>query len=324
MEMTCKPKNHYRRAVGFLLFVCLFAWLTPKVQARDDIWKFYHVEINLFSFMPDNPLDTYRWCGGGSASPNGTVGLNCYDDVRKFSVDIEPRMKKKRLMVNVTVKPSEADKITPPDSYEIDLSDLKPKGVELARNDNGRVYLVNLTPAVKIIDNTPKRADETAFNIDRWVLNDAMVIFNDNLYVGKMNADGGNLAFIDMPGMGKAEFAVKPFRNAQRLGTLKDGRINIQTEDGTVIDIYNVKNGTYKSQLPGGPYEVWVRWTAPTERSALEPPSEQEWIRTVKQQFGQRGVEPPADKVMHERYQDFIEKKMYLKPLCSGIGSLKN
>ena len=49
--------------------------------------------------------------------------------------------------------------------------------------------MLNLTPSVKIIDNRPKRTDDTSFKFSRWALDKSMVIFNDSIYVGKIGGE---------------------------------------------------------------------------------------------------------------------------------------
>ena len=78
--------------------------------------------------------------------------------------------------------PSQNDNDIKQDSFEIDFTDLKPKSFELAKNDKGRVYMLNLIPCIKVIDNRPIKANDSSFGFSKWSLVDSMVIFNADFY----------------------------------------------------------------------------------------------------------------------------------------------
>ena len=129
------------------------------------------------------------------------------------------------------------------------------------------------------------------------------------------------MAFVSYPGIAKVEFALEPFREAKRLGTLKDGRIQIRSEDGQSVDIYNVKNGKHDMQLPGGPYEVWVRWQSLPGEAKFEIPPKEDWIRMVKAKFAEMGNTPPTDDELDKGYERAKHEKHL--PLSSGVGPIK-
>lgn len=314
-----KYTNRILKSLLVLLFVLSF--LTSGVNAQDTIWKYYTTDINLFSFLPNEPLDSYQWCGSGNTGSGGSVGLDCYDEIHKFSVTVHAQEKDKKFLVDIVIKPHATDHLTKAKSFGIDISNLEPRSFELAKNDDGRVYMLTLTPKISIIDKKPVRANEAAFHLDRWVFNPSMVILNDENYVGKIGAIGGPLAFIKMAELGNIEFSLIPFRDAELLGMLKDGQINILLENGTTIDIYNVKNGVYETELPGGPYELWVRWQPATESVTYKVPDEQEWIRQIKSQFAEKGITLPSDKELQNQYELFKNKQHYI--LASGVGPIK-
>ena len=87
------------------------------------------------------------------------------------------------------------------------------------------------------------------------------------------------------------------------MGNLKDGRIQIRSEDGQSLDIYGVRNGIHEIQLPGGPYEVWVRWQNLPEEAKFEIPSKEEWIRIVKTKFAEMGNTLPTDEELDKSYE---------------------
>jgi hypothetical protein len=306
-----------------LMLLCLIGGLTTTSFAslEDKVHKYYSLKTNIFSVNPTQTLDSYKWYGSSSASGNSSCGLACYDQQRNFRVNVSGKNIKQRFIVNVEVTPDKRDSATAADSFEVDFTDLKARSFELAKNEDGRIYMLNLTPGIKIVDNRPVRADDTSFNLSRWSFDNSMVIFNDSFYVGKTNNTGGPMAFVSYPGMAKVEFALEPFREAKRLGTLKDGRIQIRSEDGQSVDIYNVKNGKHDMQLPGGPYEVWVRWQNLPGESEFEIPPKDEWIRMVKAKFAEMGNTPPTDEELDKGYERVKHEKHL--PLSSGVGPIK-
>ena len=309
------------RNMGLLILLCLIGSLTTtcfaSLATENKVYKHYSLDIDIFSVNPNQPLDSYRFHGSGSAGTGGAVGL-AYPGKR---VNITSTNKKGRFIVNVGIVPSEQNSDTEADSFEVDFTDMKARSFELAKNENGSVCVLNLTPGIKIIDNRPKRADDTSFKFSRWILSNSMVIFNDSMYVGKIGCSGGPLAYVSYPGLAKVEFALEPFREAKRLGTLKNGRIQIRSEDGQLLDIYGVKNGVHEIQLPGGPYEVWVRWQNLPGEAKFEIPTKEEWIRMVKAKFAEMGNTPPTDEELNKGYERIKHEKHL--PLSGGVGPIK-
>jgi hypothetical protein len=302
-----------------------FAVLAPQAlcyaAVPEGIVKHYEVKVELFSIQPDRVLDSYDPHGSGMAVPGSTVQLACGDESRNFSVRIQPRQKDNRLFADVTILPSRSDTKTQSQTLEADLSTLEAKGITLARNEDGRVYMLNLTPGVKVMDVTPKRADETAFEFNRWVLQRSAVIVNDRLYAGRMGVVGGNKAYVDISGVGKFEFALQPFRDARLLGTLQDGQIHIECDDGTTVEIDDVKNGIHEMQLPGGPYAVWVRQSPSTRAEDYTIPPEAEWVQQVKAHFARTGQTPPSDEELHRKYEQFKSQGPPVTMSC-GVGTI--
>ncbi|HEG44091.1 MAG TPA: hypothetical protein ENH94_08590 [Phycisphaerales bacterium] len=289
-------------------------------SVSDRIYKHYEVDIEVHSLIPENTFETYKHHSSGYSGDGGSVTIGCWTETRAFRINTKSRNIKNRLIVEVKITPDNNDKITKENFYKVDLTDLKPQSIELAKDDDGRVYQLNLTPNINVVDNTPKRADETSFGFTQWAFNNSMVIFNDSSYVGKMNMSGGPQTFVSYPGLAKVVFSLKPFKNAKRLGTLKNGTIQIRNEDGQTLDIYFIKNGYSPGiTLPRGPYEVWVRWeNLPGEPEFKIPPKE-EWIKMVKERFAEMGNTPPTDKELDEGYKR-IKYEKHL-PLSAGVGS---
>jgi hypothetical protein len=323
--MTMKS-GRYGHAVCRLV-LCVMGFLGLRVQVAclaavpQGIVKDYRVQIELFSMQPDRVLDSHEWHGSGTASPNSTVGLGCRDESRDFTARIQPRLKDDHLFADVTVAPSQSDKMTQAQVLEVDLSAMEPKAVKLARNEDGRVYMLSLTPSIKTVDVTPKRADEAALEFNKWVLQRSPVIVNDRLYAGRMDVSGGYKAYVDIGGVGKFEFAMQPFRDAKLLGTLQDGRIHIECDDGTTIEIDDVKNGVHGMRLPGGPYAVWVRQSPSTQVEKYAIPPEQPWSQQVKADLARMGRTPPSDEELHLKYEQ-LKSQGPPVTMITGVGPI--
>ncbi len=321
--MKATDGHGVRRARLILPILAIVAPTTAclaSLPAENTVYKYYSVDINFFSIDQTAPIDSYKRYGAGNAGDGGMVSLGCHDDLRKFRVEVTGINREGRFVAKVSIIPEKNDPHTKENSFEVDLTGLKPRGFELTKSDDGRVYMLNLTPGIAVVDNRPKRADDTAFRFSRWSLHNSLVILNDRVYAGQMGCSGGPLAYISYPGFAKVEFSLEPFRGAKRLGTLKDGRIQIRSEDGQSLDIYGVKNGVHRLQLPGGPYEVWVRWQNLPEEAESKIPAKEEWIRRVKARFAQMGSTPPTDDELDKGYER-AKHERYL-PLSCGVGPI--
>ncbi|MCL5270870.1 MAG: hypothetical protein M1457_10065, partial [bacterium] len=119
--------------------------------------------------------------------------------------------------------------------------------------------------------------------LTQWYFDDSPVILDDRRYLGKLTAAGGPLAFVEVPGLARVEWALAPFPSAVNGGRLAAGRLTLTRggdapDAGMTIDIYQVRNGTAGTvtgaaggrghsgpeTLTGGPYPVWVRWMPPS------------------------------------------------------------
>ncbi|MCH8333930.1 hypothetical protein IIC65_08360, partial [Candidatus Sumerlaeota bacterium] len=239
--------------------------MAPDAPAAGEIERGYELKAQLFTFEPGLGADSFRFHGSGSiGGAGGSLGFICSHAQRSFRVKILPALREHRYGVKVEVTPYGSDTVTEATSYQVDLSDLKATGLELARDDDGRVYVLNLTPGITVTDNTVRRFEPALIGLETWRFSNSTIILNDHEYLGKMGASGGPKAWFDAPGVAKIEFSLLEFRDAEPLGELKNGRIKITGEDGTTIEIYGVSNGISRAsqmELKGRPYQVWVRWS---------------------------------------------------------------
>jgi len=251
---------------------CLLAlgWLTvgstlfaDEPGIEDAAGRQYWADISLFSFHPGDELASYRSHGGGGVGPNGQLGTGATSNGRDFNVTIRGSVKSHRFMAAVEVSPEPEDKKTPAQTIDYDLSDFEPRTLEIARDDDGRVYRLNLTPSVLV--HPTKQFKSSELRLENWSFPGSPVILNDQDYLGELSMSGGQLAHCDIPGLARIEFSLLHLKGASPIGKLADGVINITHKDGTTLRISNVMNGTNAAVLPGGPYVVWVRWNKPTQ-----------------------------------------------------------
>jgi hypothetical protein len=260
---------------------------------------------------------SYQAGSSASLSAGSAVSYPFADDGRSFRVSVRGRHQDGRFWAAIELDPKATDRRTAQRSFEVDLTDLKARQVELARNRDGRVYAMNLSPSIEVIDNRPQRLTEGSFGFTKWGFHGSIVVFNDSVYAGRMQVAGGPKAFVEYPGIARVEFALKPFRGAKPIGTLMNGRLHIQTDDWQSLEIFDVKNGYHNVTLPGGPYQVWARWTPVPEGKAIEMPSKEEWIRLAKRQIAEAGntVPPPED--LEAWYEN--AKRRSLKAMVCGV-----
>jgi hypothetical protein len=249
--------------------------LGQESKLEDAFVRQYWADARIFSFRPGDELVSYRSSPSGDVEPNGTLILGGGDKQRHFNVRIIGKLKAHRFLVNVTVEPTEEDARTKAQEINYDLSDLDPRSLEIARDEDGRVYRLSLVP--RILEKTaPKQFKATDLQFECWSFPSSPVIVNDQDYIGRLAMSGGPIAWCDIPGLAKVEFSLLHLKDALPLGTLENGVIDIAHENGTTLRISYVKNGVNPEVLAGGPYRVWVRWGKPTQ-------SIEEYRESVKQ-----------------------------------------
>ncbi len=243
----------------------------------DDAFRQYWADATLYSLQPGLEMATYRSTGGGGVGPGGTLTTGVADKKRRFEVSVAGKLKAHRFVATVYVTPAKEDTHTPAQSIEYDLSDITPRSLEIARDEDGRVYRLNLTPRI-IVRPRPKQFKVSDLQLESWSFPESPVLLNDQDYIGQLGMSSGTLAWCDIPGLAKIEFSLLHLKNAAPIGSLKDGVINIAHENGTTLTISNVKNGIDQELLNGGPYRVWVRWNKSTE-------SVEEYHKSLKAQI---------------------------------------
>ena len=256
----------------FLIIVAATLLTPSSVLIGDEpnpdlIYRQYYVNAELFSLKPGDEMATYRGYSSGGGGPNATIGIGAVDHGRWFEVEITAKLKPKHFSAVVKITPEKEDTRTRPQEKEYDLTDLQPKSLELARDDDGRVYRLNLLPRIQESPQ-PKQFKVRDLNLEAWNFPSSPVVVNDQDYIGELAGGTNPIGLFDVPGFAKIEFSLLHLKDASPIGTLKDGVINITHPSGTTVRISNVMNGANREVLAGGPYQVWVRWDKP--RQSLE------------------------------------------------------
>lgn len=251
----------------------------------------YSVNAKLFSLGSDQSLDSYRGHGGsGSAGPGGTLVL----ESPQFRVAIMPIPRDNKFLVAVKVETITESAPVAAQQREVDLTDLRPQTIQLGAAPDGRTYLLALSPEV-VEPQVPKQFKPAAFRLASMNFN-SRVIVNDRDYVGSVGMSDGEIAWLDIPGVGHVEFSLLHLKDAEPRGVLAAGQVELTGPDGTTIALSNVTNSTYPQQLPGGPYRVWVRWRESTVNVAQFRELAKQQLAEIKQKgaAGEMYVPPQA------------------------------
>jgi hypothetical protein len=249
-----------------LAFVPLVGWRAEgqDVKPAEAFVGQYWADAKVLSFRPGDVLTSYRWNPAGGVGPGGTLTLGAGDLERHFDVKIVAKLKSQRFLASVTVKPKEDDARTKAQEVEYDLSDLAQRTLEIARDDDGRIFQLSLVPTIKEVPQ-PRQFKAADLRLEHWSFPSSPVILNDQDYIGRFSMSASPVAWCDIPGVAKVEFSLFHLKDSLPLGTLEKGVVNIKHEDGTTLRISDVKNGSNREVLGGGPYRVWVRWLKPSE-----------------------------------------------------------
>ena len=135
-------------------------------KADDAFFRQYWLDAKVFSFRPGAESSTFRSFSGGGVE-SGTLTLGISDKQRHFDVRIMAKLKAQRFMANVAVKPTKEDTQTKPHEIDYDLSDLAAQSLEIARDDDGRIYRLSLIPSIREKP-MPKQFQVTELRLEYW------------------------------------------------------------------------------------------------------------------------------------------------------------
>ncbi|MGB7326758.1 MAG: hypothetical protein WBD31_17920 [Rubripirellula sp.] len=221
----------------------------------NETYRYPNLLVAIRSWDPNDPIQTHKRHSSGSCSHGGTVGVGVGGQ-NGVSVEVRCLPRKKIIVAEVKIEPYKSNLTTKPSKTEIDVSDLRTKFVELAKDDDGRVYYLIVEPEI-VEAKLPQEFSVEELSPFDWDFPSSPVILDDETYVGRIGMSGGSLAGIEISGVANLEFSLLPLKDAKPIGTLRGGILTINTVDNTIV-ISSVRNGAAKVVLDG-PYKVWVR-----------------------------------------------------------------
>jgi len=280
-----------------LATLMMFGTVTTALAASPTIERDYVCDVHIFSLIPDQGIRSVKSSGHGSVGGKGKLSLGFSHGTRKFAAIVASVIQNERFIAKVSVEPSKSDSRTRAlTDKEFDLTDLQPQVVEIARDDDGRVYRLHLYPNV-ISRRLPRQFDAADLKLDVWKFKNSQVVLNRTDLLGEMNSFGAAIGFVDIAGVAKVEFSLLPLADAEVLGFLKDGRIEIKHDD-QVLTISGVYNGLAGTVLGGGPYQLWVRWLDPSRTMEEYRVGIQNQLETIKAEVANGERESPPQRTL--------------------------
>jgi len=239
---------------------------SPETDSKPPKYSFF-ADVSGYSLNPDDSFSTFEDQGSGGAGPGGTFGMTIGQGAQRFSVSLTGRQKGHQFLADLSVRnvTGGADEDLKELSQTLNLTDLQPHVIDIAKDPDGRVYRVKILP--RLIEHVqPKKFRLEDLGLDAWKFFNSAVILNDQDYIGTigMTTDGSSVASLDIAGLANIEFSLTEMTDSKPEGVLRFGTISI-SHDGTLVQIRGVSNGKSLEQVPG-PYLVYVRWKASSQK----------------------------------------------------------
>lgn len=246
-------------ARSIVLAATLLSVTVALAEESKHIRRDYVVDVAIVSQGPSGTVDSSGWHGSGMASNGATVGFSVKIDDKRFSADFKPYLEEGRPMLAIDVQPESTDLSFEP----LEMSSLRPLAISLGKDKKGRVYQANITPRVRVIDSTPQDFVAEELRLHNWSFPSCTVLLNDSVYVGRISCSSSPVAFLEVCDVAKVEFSLQEVAGWEPWGLLSKGTVVIRhPQDETTIEIAGVRHGNNAIELPGGPYKVWVNWSA--------------------------------------------------------------
>lgn len=229
------------------------------VDRIDKPW----IEAVAVSVGPDGDPQSYAEHGRVGGMVGARLGL-CVGEDRQVDVLLEPRLRDRRLVVELTTT-AEGDE---PRVETIDLSDFRPRAIDVAEDDDGTAYHLSLVPSIHTTEFESKSFRVATDALYQLGTGGAPVLLDDATYIGRVMASGADVVSLDVCGTASVEFSLYRLKGAEPLGVLRDGRLTLRKPGGPTLDLAGVTNGSDNRTVAGGPYTVWVRWREPSQSIA--------------------------------------------------------
>ena len=267
MKKYCSPFSVTSACVCilFLSYAAECRGQTPPASGTTNAaaLRSINIEIAAYSLQPGEGLATYKNHGSGSAGPRGTFGATIQQQGgQRYNATITVRQQDRQFLADFSVKDvtgGKQEKELLDLSESLNLTDLQPRMIEIAKDPDGRVYRINLVP--RLVEHPlPKKFRTADLGFEGWTFSNSAVILNDQDYVGsiQMSTDGNSVSWVEIPGLALVEFSLTEMTDSKPEGTLQNGTIYIAHES-TGLQIRSVLNGK-TPQMLNGPYQVFVRW----------------------------------------------------------------
>ena len=277
-------RNSFKRVV-LASALCLIASVSCADEpayaeiANDNVkvYRYYNLKLSVWSWHPDNPLKSFRQHTTGNTSNGAEVGLGGGN----FTVKVRSVPDAEGISAKVKMTPDAKNKNVKPLDVEIKLPDLEERTLELAKDDDGRIYRLTIRPEI-VEAKLPRKFDVDELELTGFDFNYSPVILNDRTYLGQIGMSGGTLSGVEIAGVANIEFSLLPLKDAEPLGTLSNGKLEI-VKGKTTIMISGVRNGAKPQILDDGPYQVWVRWLEPSMPQAETQELIREQLKVFKQ-----------------------------------------
>lgn len=238
---------------------------SPAADSTPARYSFF-ADVSGYSLNPDDSFATFEDQGAGGAGPGGTFEMTIGQGAERFSVSLTGRQNGHQFLADLSVRnvTGGADEDLKELSQTLNLTDLQPHVIDIAKDPDGRVYRLKILP--RLTEHLqPKKFRLKDLGLDRLKFFNSAVILNDQDYIGTigMTTDSSSVASLGIAGLANIEFSLTEMTDSKPEGVLRFGTISI-SHDGTLVQIRGVSSGKSLEPLPG-PYHVYVRWKASSQ-----------------------------------------------------------
>ncbi len=299
---------------------------TPSALAQSDrqpVARYYFADVSVYSLVPGKGIAAIegQFVGGGFG-PGGTFGTSIMQGKREIALLFDGQLRDGRFICNMSASEvkGEARVELPQLAKQIDLTDLDASTIEIAKDADGRRYVVRIVPKV-VEPPTAIKFDPTTLRLTYFSFDASPVILDDQEYLGTIQMASGEFVTFDITSIAKIEFSLVPFKGASERGFLKDGQIKIQHE-GHSLMIQRVLNGSQSTVLQGGPYKLYVRWSPPTYTHEEAKKLMREQLAELKAQAAKGlGTQSPESlRVIEAQMEKQLEQRKHY--LTYGLGPI--
>ena len=187
------------RLAAFVFAALVCVTVTGKVRADEpivsgDAYRYFNLKPSIRSWNPADPIQSHKQHSKGTCSHGGTVGIGV-GGKNGFSVEVRCLTGNQKVTAVVKLEPAESNKTLKASTTEVDLSDLHPDYIEVAKDDDGRIYFLIIEPEI-VETKLPTQFKIEHLAIYDWDFPSSPVILDGEIYVGRVGMSGGSLVGI--------------------------------------------------------------------------------------------------------------------------------